>query len=286
MKGFEAKFVDLPDGRVFTWQGGEGPLLLFLHATGMCASVYAQLLAPLTARWRVVACDARGHGRTELPLVERLDDWIPYRLDARALVEALGERPAVLVGHSFGATTLLEAVAETPALGARVVAIDPALVGFAVAAEWRRMRDAGAALPNPLAEQAARRRARFASVGEVRQAYHGRGVFRGWPEAALEGYLEGGLLPDGDGVKLACDPAWESLSYRGVSSTVEDSLKRLSVPLTLLAAEHGSPFLVEDEARVRELQPHAEVRRFAGTGHFLPVTHPELVLPYLLDAGA
>ena len=283
MNGFEATYVDLPDGRVFTWQGGEGPLLLFLHATGMCAEVYGELLAPLTARWRVVACDARGHGRTELPLLERVDDWIPYREDARRLVAALGDRPALLVGHSFGATTLLELAAETPEWGARVVAIDPALVGFAVAEEWRRMRDAGEAPPNPLAEQAARRRSRFASVDEVRTAYRGRGVFRGWPDAALEGYLQGGLLADGDGVRLACDPAWEALSYRGVSSTVEDSVRRLRVPLTMLAAETGSPFGVDDEARVRELRPGAEVRRFDGTGHFLPVTNPEMVLPYLLD---
>ena len=40
------------------------PWLHFAHATGMHAGLYARLLAPLADRFRIVASDARGHGRT------------------------------------------------------------------------------------------------------------------------------------------------------------------------------------------------------------------------------
>ena len=77
------QFVPVPGGRIFTLQWGEGPLLVFTHATGMCARVYSQLLAPLGHRFRIVALDARGHGRTELEAVPGHipADWTLYRQD-------------------------------------------------------------------------------------------------------------------------------------------------------------------------------------------------------------
>lgn len=277
----QEQFIPLPDGQVFTLQWGEGPLLLFLHATGMCARVYTELLAPLGAHYRVIACDARGHGRTTLPLLERLDDWKPYRADLIALVESLGQRPAVLAGHSFGATTVFEAAVQHPGLADHVVLIDPALIPFRLAAAFRQQRDAGKDPPNIMAAMAARRRARFDSRAKARAAYLGRGVFEGWPEQALDAYLDGGLQPDGEGVKLACTPAFEMRSYLGVSTTLAESMAQATVPFTLLAAGTKSTFLAEDEASVREMHPQALVKRFPGTRHFLPVTHPDLVRPFL-----
>ena len=285
----EEIFVPVPGGQIFTLQWGAGPLLVFAHATGMCASTYLQLLEPLGAHYRFVAFDARGHGRTTLP-ADPADiplDWVPYRHDLVALVQALtrssGGGPVRLAGHSFGASSAFEAAVDNPGLASSVLLIDPPFIPFGQAEAWRATR--GTASPHPMAEQAARRRAHFASREAAFKAYHNRGVFTGWPDAALTDYLEGGMLPDPhpsneQGVRLACAPAWESTSFRGVTSTMEASMQACRFPFTLLCADIGSTVPLEAEAEIRRLHPKATVKRFENTGHFLPVTHPDLVRPH------
>ncbi len=280
------RFVPVPGGRIFTLQWGEGPLLVFTHATGMCARVYTQLLAPLSDRFRIVAPDARGHGRTELEAVPGHIpvDWTLYRQDLVALVEALGGGPVLLAGHSFGATASLEAAVDTPGLARAVCLIDPPFIPPDHVAAYRAAREAGHP-PNPMADTAERRRGRFDSAAAARHSYHGRGVFRDWPDSALDDYLEGGLLPDGDGVRLACTPGWEATSFRGASTTFMDSLARAPFPFTVLAAGEGSTVPETEEPRIRA-NPRAHLRRLPGTGHFLAVTHPDLVRPYLALLGS
>jgi pimeloyl-ACP methyl ester carboxylesterase len=281
-------FVAVPGGRMFTLAWGAGPLLLFGHATGMCAAVYLELLAPLGALARVVAFDARGHGRTELPADPHLlaPDWRDYRADLVALVAALGGGPVRLAGHSFGATSLFEAAADTPGLAASMLLIEPAFIPFARAMEWRAARARGEAPDNGMAAQAARRRAVFPSRQAARASWQGRGVFRGWPDKALDHYVDGGLLPDGDGVRLACAPAFEAASFRAVSTTMETSVGRADFPFALLHGTEGSTVDPDDAAAMA--RAGARVARFDGTGHFLPVTHAERVRPWLeaLAAGA
>ena len=276
------RFVDVPGGRIFTLQWGDGPLLVFTHATGMCARTYLDLLEPLGARFRVVVQDARGHGRTELDAdPSRIPaDWLPYRQDLVHLVAALGGGPVRLAGHSFGATVSFEAAVATPGLATAVCLIDPPFIPFDQAAAYRASRANGLP-PNHMADQAARRRGHFASRDAVRAGYRGRGVFAGWPDRALDDYLDGGLLPDGEGVRLACAPTWEANSFRGVSTTFEQSMAAADFPFTLLAAGENGTVPAHEEALIRARHSAAEIRRFAGTGHFLPVTHPQLVRPYL-----
>jgi pimeloyl-ACP methyl ester carboxylesterase len=283
--------IDLPGGQMFAllWDA-DAPTLIFAHATGMCATVYRRLLGPHAGRWRILAFDARGHGRTTLPArpgdIPR--DWKPYGQDLAALVMAAGQGPVVLAGHSFGATVALETAAVHPGLASHLLLLDPPFIPFIQADAYREARDAGGMPPNPMADRAARRRAHFESRAAALAAFWGRGVFAGWPDESLADYVEGGLIPDaaGEGVRLACAPAWEATSFRGVSTTFEASLRACPVPLTLLLGDIGSTVSREDEARIAETRPDARITRFEGTGHFFPVTHRELVHPYLEGLGA
>jgi pimeloyl-ACP methyl ester carboxylesterase len=280
------QFIAVPGGRIFTLQWGEGPLLIFMHATGMCARVYTRLLAPLGDRFRIIAFDARGHGSTELEAVPgRIPtDWTLYRKDLVALVDALEASSVLLAGHSLGATVSLEAAVECPGLARAVCLIDPPFIPSDHVAAYRAARDAGHP-PNPMADQAERRRDRFESRIAAREKYRGRGVFRGWPDDALDDYLEGGLLALDEGVRLACPPDWEATSFRGVSTTFMASLARANFPFTLLAAGEGSTVPQSEEPGILANR-HVHFRRVPGTGHFLPVTHPDLVRPYLALLGS
>lgn len=97
------RLVPSPAGRVHLVELGEGPLVLLVH--GFPESWYSwrhQLPALAAAGYRAVAVDVRGYGRSSKPA-----DVAAYRMtelveDAVAVVRALGEPSAAIVGHDWG----------------------------------------------------------------------------------------------------------------------------------------------------------------------------------------
>ncbi|WP_353217993.1 alpha/beta hydrolase [Sandarakinorhabdus sp.] len=267
--------ISTPGGPVSALSGGHGPRLHFAHATGMNAQVYAQLLEPLTANFAVTASDARGHGLSGLDKdPAHLLSWNDFAHDLNALLDVIdGGARWILAGHSMGAAVSLLAAALRPERVAGLVLIDPALLPF----EISRMVRAGAAIPNPMADQAVRRRGRFGSRAEARAAYHGRGVFRTWQDADLDAYLDGGLVEDADGAALACAPAYEAATFRAVSADIEPALAGVSCPFVLLAGEHGSTVQNAELAAFAAHPGCLRAERIAGTTHFLPLERPDAV---------
>lgn len=281
--------IAIADGTVaaLRWDGpgADAPHILFLHATGMTAAVYAGLLAPLAERYRITAVDARGHGRTALPVDAGHvpADWRLYRDDLRATVLALGGGPVLLAGHSFGATVAFELAVETPGFADAVMLFDPAFIPFTQAEAFRAERDAGGVPPNIMAERAARRSGHFPSRQAARAAWHGRGVFAGWPDAALDAYVAHGMVDAADGVRLACTPSWEATSFRGASTTMEQSVRAAGADLrfAVLAAGVGSTVRDDAEATLRDIHPERPFARMADAGHFFPVTHADTARAWL-----
>ncbi|MFF2814645.1 alpha/beta fold hydrolase [Kitasatospora cineracea] len=97
------RIVAGPAGRLHAVEQGDGPLVLLVH--GFPESWYSwrhQLPALAGAGYRAVALDVRGYGRSSRPA-----DPAAYRMrelvaDNLALVRALGEETAVVVGHDWG----------------------------------------------------------------------------------------------------------------------------------------------------------------------------------------
>ncbi|MFD7827845.1 alpha/beta fold hydrolase [Kitasatospora sp. NPDC059803] len=99
------RLVPSPAGRIHLVEQGTGPLVLLLH--GFPESWYSwrhQLPVLAAAGYRAVAIDVRGYGRSSRP-----EEVTAYRMfdlveDNVAVVHALGERSAVIVGHDWGST--------------------------------------------------------------------------------------------------------------------------------------------------------------------------------------
>ena len=97
------RLVSAPAGRIHVAEQGSGPLVLLVH--GFPESWYSwrrQMPALAAAGYRVAAIDVRGYGRSSKPA-----DVDAYRMlelveDNVAVVHALGERTAVIVGHDWG----------------------------------------------------------------------------------------------------------------------------------------------------------------------------------------
>jgi pimeloyl-ACP methyl ester carboxylesterase len=82
---------------------GKGPLVLFLH--GFPESWYSwrhQLPALAKAGYHAVAPDLRGYGKSDKPAAVEDYDIRHLAGDAVGVLDALGEKTAVLVGHDWG----------------------------------------------------------------------------------------------------------------------------------------------------------------------------------------
>ncbi|MFF0967237.1 alpha/beta fold hydrolase [Streptomyces sp. NPDC003703] len=95
--------VEGPAGRLHLVEQGSGPLVLLLH--GFPESWYSwrhQLPALAAAGYRAVAPDVRGYGRSSKPVATDAYRMLDLVEDNVALVRALGEEQAVVVGHDWG----------------------------------------------------------------------------------------------------------------------------------------------------------------------------------------
>ena len=210
------KFYDLRDGRMSAVHFGDtsAPIrLVMLNANGFNGYSYKSILEPLGVH--CVALDLRGHGMSELPTdIAALKNWHIFRDD---VVEFFGRyitAPIVLAGHSYGGVTGILAMPQIKDKVSGYVGFDPVLIPWF----FRMMSQFPGSRANmkkrlPIARNAGRRKSTFESFEAAFTRYKNRGAFRGFTDEALRDYLTGGLVPDGEGVKLACDPLWEQAIF-------------------------------------------------------------------------
>lgn len=101
---FTHRSVPSPGGRVHLVEQGDGPLVLLVH--GFPESWYSwrrQLPVLAVAGYRAVAVDVRGYGRSSKPAATDAYRMLDLVADNVAVVHALGEESAVVVGHDWGA---------------------------------------------------------------------------------------------------------------------------------------------------------------------------------------
>jgi pimeloyl-ACP methyl ester carboxylesterase len=100
----EHKFITTNGINMHLAVAGEGPLVLLCH--GWPESWYSwrhQLKALAAAGYRAVAPDMRGYGQTDKP--EAIDQYTLFHLtgDMVGVVNALGAKESVIIGHDWGA---------------------------------------------------------------------------------------------------------------------------------------------------------------------------------------
>ena len=98
--------LTLADGRLLSIRdsGGDGPVVILLHAWAITADVnFAELMAPMSAGYRVIAFDLPGHGarRGGFAFDAAADE-------VRDVLDALGVERAILCGYSMGGPIALE----------------------------------------------------------------------------------------------------------------------------------------------------------------------------------
>lgn len=256
----------------FTWPG-DGPTLLFAHATGFHARTWDQVIRRISGR-RAIAVDLRGHGRSARPEADW--SWRVFGEDLAALVETLDLRGLVGVGHSMGAHSIALAAALQPARFASLLLVDPTL-----AAEDSYGHPRAGSM-----DHIRRRKNDWRSPQEMFERFQGRAPFASWDEAVLRDFCDYGLLPRPDGsFELACPPEIEAAIYEGnASGNIYPEISTLRMPVRALLARDLSavPEAGQFAGSVTHPDffrhiPHAESFRFPQHSHFLAMEAPGLV---------
>lgn len=229
-------------------EAGEGdPTALFLHYWGGSTRTWGPTIDDLSTSNRCIAVDFRGWG-------ESSKDSDDYRLetlasDVSGLIDQLGLRNFVIVGHSMGAKVAQIVAARQPE-GLK------ALVLF------------GPAPPTPMAVP-----------DDVRQSYEGLYDTREGVEAVI-GNLTAHTLSDvyreqiiEDGLKAAygAKRAWPQ---QGMIEDISFTTPKINVPVHIIA---GGNDAVEPEASLREnfkSLPDVTFSVIPGVGHIAPLEKP------------
>src|SRR5579859_7707443 len=120
------RMVETNGIRLHVAEQGEGPLVILCHGFPECwYSWRHQLPALAKAGFRAVAPDLRGYGRSDRP--EALEQYTILQDigDMVGLVDALGERQAVIAGHDIGATIAWQTALLRPDIFRAVIALSP-----------------------------------------------------------------------------------------------------------------------------------------------------------------
>jgi N-formylmaleamate deformylase len=226
--------------------GGSGPDVLVLPGITSPAITWEFVVRRLRDGLRVVVADLRGRGLSS-PSADGRYDLDAYADDAAALIEGLGLRRPVLLGHSLGARIAAALAARERTAAGPALLVDPPLTGPGRA-------------PYPTSREA--------FLTQLEEAYEGttpEAVARhwpSWPRRELE--LRARWLP-------TCDERAVMESYRQFEQ--EDFLpvwQRVPAPLALMRGA-DSPVVTEEGAReLAALRPDATVIAVEGAGHMIP----------------
>ena len=120
------RFIDVPGGRLFVVDEGDGPPVVLLHAGIVDLRAWDSFVPHLVAGGcRAVRYDARAWGRSTTE-----DVAYSNRADVVAVLDALGIDRAALVGNSRGGQIAFDTAVEFPDRVVAVVGVGAGLGGF------------------------------------------------------------------------------------------------------------------------------------------------------------
>ncbi len=252
--------IKVGDLQVAIDDGGAGRPVVLLHGLGCGKRMWFHQARVLRQRFRVIACDLRGHGGTDAPASPAAYSAGHLSRDLIGLLDALGIERAALVGFSLGGG---------PALA--VAAMRPDRVSHLVLA------DVGAGADDPVKiESMARRWIRLIGQGdrnalvcemlrsELFKAYAGRSTRCRDHMAAL---IRATPI---DGLRFTLS---EILAKRKSLFRLTGLLRAVQAPTLVLVGQYD--YVCSKAARLlADTIPNAAFATISGSGHMAPLEQP------------
>lgn len=255
---------------------GGTPGVLLLHGLMGRAAHWAATARRLSARYRAVALDQRGHGRSEKP------SGVPFTRDAYvgdavAALDRLGLGPAVVVGHAMGALTAWQLAAAHPDLVRGLVICDmrASALGAASQREWTEWFKTW---PVP-----------FATLADVRKWFGEDDPRVERPSPARGEFYAEVMAESPDGWRPVFDPEQMLRSRESwVYEAHWDELAQVRCPTLVVRGLDGALGRAEAQEMVRVL-PRGQYAEVAEAGHLVHYDQPEAWLatiePFLDSLG-
>jgi lipase len=236
--------------------GAQGDPALLLHCSLGHSGGWAGLMAALRTPLAAVAMDLPGHGRS--------DPWDgrgEYQGACAALAEGLLRAPALLIGHSFGATVALRLARARPDLVRAMVLIEPVMF------------------------KAAQGSAGYAASLPAMQALDAALIAQDWPRAAdvfLSAWGEApfAALPPPAQARIVTQMPLVAAGGAGIhldTGGILDAgaLEAMEMPVLILEGAESPPVIAAIQAALAARLPQATRCAIAQAGHMAPITHPQ-----------
>ena len=266
--GVEERHADLAAARLRYFAGGAGTPLVLLHGLAGAAANWIEVFPSAVARYRVLAPDLPGHGRSGSL---RAGAGVNGFADAvGALMEHEAAAPALVAGHSFGGLVALRLAQRRPDLVRGLLLAAPA--GIRSTARGARAAILVAGFVRP-ARWVAPLRHRYAS-----RAWYRRALFRPWfvsDALALSPRATIGFL-DASSEHVDIRTAGRAL----VMDDPRSDLEHIRCPVLIVWGARDPQLPLEDAFEyARRL--HAKLRVVADCGHLVIGERPHACLDAL-----
>lgn len=249
-------FADVNGTRLYYERQGQGPALLFIHGSTLDHRMWRSQVEAFAGRYDVITYDVRGCGQSALPT----DPFCHYQ-DAEALLEQLGVRRALVVGHSSGGLYTLELALARPDLVAGCVLISSGL-------------GSGAPFPDDLR----------ALVGELNKAAKEQGIEAAraiWKDCVL--FASAREIP---ALRAELDAILDGFNgwlwlhgspSRNHTPPVHERLEAIDVPALVIdgGRDHAYNQAIADTLAAR--LPRARLLRLPRAGHMPSMEDPDTV---------
>jgi pimeloyl-ACP methyl ester carboxylesterase len=246
---------------------GGSPPIMALHGLASNARWWDLVAARLSPRWRVIAPDLRGHGRSERP--DAGYAFAEFAGDLRGLCDAAGLDQVIVAGHSWGASVALWFAAASSDRVIGCVCVDGGAA--AMRDHFSTWAEAEERLRPP--------RISGITAASVREWAKGGPLAEGGdPEAAVE-ILLGNFEAGEDGTlrpRLQMDHHME-IARRLYELDSFELMARVECPVLFIPAR-GWPWPAEEKARglqrAQEVLGTRAQTAWVDGGHDLPVQRP------------
>ena len=246
------RLVETNGIRLFVVEAGPGRPLVCLHGLGWDHMLWRGVMASFGARYRVVAGDTRGHGKSDKP--DGPYDIPLFSADWAGALQSLGITQACLVGFSQGGMIAQTLALERPELIAALVLVSTSCRSDPAAHDKLEERIRRARTDGPVAA------ARLAAESVFSKAY-----MAARPEA-IEEFVRWRAAMDQEALVHATRAAY--------GFDVAARLAGLTVPTLVMYGEEDALTPPPVVKRVAEHIPGSQLVGVAGAGHMIPVEKP------------
>ncbi len=252
----------------YLYYEGEGPDMVFMHATGFGPWQWHPIAREFAGGCRVIVPFFYEHRYTAPG--EGGVGWDLLAGDLRGLWESLGLERPVLIGHSIGATLVTLADAMGGSAARKMVLFEPIFLP-------EHFYGTGPSVEqHPMASKAVKRGNHWNSAAEATAYFRSRDLFRNWDEEMMELYVTRGLVEaEGGGLTLACTPLQEAALFMGDTRyNPWPRLRDVDCPVLVVEGETSEIGELIDCLRAAAAFRRGSHRLVRGAGHLIPMEKP------------